>query len=235
MKRFVGNTLVAIFLTACLSNAWAVDPVKETRQTEPFTSIELNGGYLVFITQGPGCSLTLEGDPAILKDIKTEVKRNQLIIEPRKKLLRIKTDKVKIYLTVKEIAGLDVSGSSTVECQGAFQTEKMDINIGGSGSVTMEVSAKEIVCDIAGSGDITLKGRADNIDVDIAGSGAVKAIELEAKSAKVDIAGSGDVQVAVSQRLDGTILGSGDIVYRGTPVNVYSDIVGSGRITKSAD
>ena len=55
--------------------------------------------------------------------------------------------------------------------------------------------------------------------------------ELKSKSTKVTINGSGDAEIWASESLSAVINGSGDINYYGDPINITSEVNGSGNIS----
>jgi hypothetical protein len=97
-----------------------------------------------------------------------------------------------------------------------------DTQIGTVGSAEVE---------IAGSGDVSLASAAKGLDVEIAGSGDVSAQAVDGPL-RVSIAGSGGVDIkggAVS-KLDVSIAGSGDVHFGGTAASGAFSIAGSGDI-----
>lgn len=137
-------------------------------------------------------------------------------------------------------------------------TNSLDFSHGGCGSWTVANVAGEAEVNIGGSGDVTM-GSAGDAQVNIGGSGSFKATtvkKLEANiggngdinidrvdgDASVNIGGSGNVAVSDGQvpNLDINIAGSGDVRFGGEAHDVSISIVGSGdvrikKVTGSVD
>jgi hypothetical protein len=140
---------------------------------------------------------------------------------------------IKVYVTTPRIEQLDIAGSGSIVAETKITNNtQLDINIGGSGDVTLaEVDAPEIHSEIAGSGSIRLKGKTQKFIAEIGGSGEVYAFDLLSETTKVKIAGSGDAEVFASKKLEVSIAGSGDVQYKGNP-SVKQSKAGSGDIRK---
>ncbi len=155
-------------------------------------------------------------------------------------MTRVKTDNLKLKvsgsgtLKVEADAGdvtADISGSGDITLRGNLKNVKSTIS--GSGKLNLQASVAGLASfNISGSGDALARGSASEVEARISGSGKVLAAALETKSCKVRISGSGSVEVNVSDELDATISGSGDVHYAGNPsrLNVHSS--GSGKIKK---
>ncbi|MCS6973998.1 MAG: DUF2807 domain-containing protein [Cyclobacteriaceae bacterium] len=124
-----------------------------------------------------------------------------------------------------------VSGSGDITLRGNLKNVKSSVS--GSGKINLQADVAGLATfDISGSGDALAQGSANEVEAQISGSGKVLAAGLATKSCKVRISGSGSVEINVSDELDATISGSGDVRYTGNPsrLNVHSS--GSGKIRK---
>jgi hypothetical protein len=123
-----------------------------------------------------------------------------------------------------------LSGSGSINTDGGFENlNDVELRIGGSGDMDLQIIADEVDATISGSGSISLEGEAKRLDFRISGSGSIYAIDLKAEEAKARITGSGGMRVNVSDELDASIAGSGSIFYKGQP-RVNKNISGSGSI-----
>jgi len=140
---------------------------------------------------------------------------------------------VSIYITTSLMEYINISGSGSVNSINLFpDTVNVDLNISGSGNISMNLVAGILKSTISGSGEIFLYGSAYEHQILISGSGNVKAFELPTYNTFVNISGSGYSQVNVENLLDVHISGSGNVYYIGNPV-INSDISGSGGIYNS--
>lgn len=183
----------------------------ESRGVSGFDEVELRGVGNLSIRQTESESLTVEAEEDILPKIRTEVENDRLIIGPKPNTSIQTTEPINYALTVKDLHALKVSGSGDVEAED-IATDKLGINISGSGAV--EAS-----------------GRVDSQEVDISGSGVYRAENLESKEAKIDVEGAGSALMNVSEALDAKVSSAGSVEYIGNPT-VEKDVSGAGRVSE---
>ncbi|MBL7129040.1 MAG: DUF2807 domain-containing protein [Ignavibacteria bacterium] len=177
---------------------------------EPFSGISLNIHADVYLSQGETHNVRIEAEEDVKNKIITEVEDNVLIIKCDKSLHSSKD--INIYITMKELKLIEVNGSGDIVCQDSFNTDNIAIEINGSG-------------------DISLSGRAENQAIEINGSGDIKSFGMLSTNCAIDIRGSGDCEVNVENSLVVSISGSGDVIYKGSPV-IETEIDGSGSVKK---
>jgi len=121
-----------------------------------------------------------------------------------------------------------VSGSGEVD---AAKLEADDVYVTVKGSGDVQVYARRTLdARTSGSGDITIEGEVEEAEIETNGSGDIDARRLIATNAYVRTRGSGDVRIRVTEDLDGTTSGSGDIYYYGNPEHVSKRSSGSGEV-----
>lgn len=139
---------------------------------------------------------------------------------------------IKIYVDAESISKLTINGSGDFIGKNEFKSDKLEVQVRGSGDIKATVNVTELSAKVHGSGDITVKGSASNQTISVHGSGDYEAIDLVSNSANASVNGSGDIEIQVSESLKARVNGSGDIVYYGNPSNVDSNVNGSGDITR---
>ncbi len=153
---------------------------------------------------------------------------------------RIKSDKFEISINgsgdvqFKSVAApvfkVLIRGSGDVAVN-TVDARSVTTDVIGSGDVKLgTVLATDVSVSIRGSGDVSLAGRAEKVAIDIAGSGDVNTCELVARDVEVRIAASGDARVHATQKLNATVMGSGDVRYAGSPKQIDRTVRGSGSI-----
>jgi hypothetical protein len=211
MKNTIFFSVLAFFLvlTAQAQN-------RETRNVGSFTKIAFRVPGKLYLKQGSPQKVEIEGDKEVLQKIETEVDGNKLVIEQEgNKWFNwgSEGDNIKIYITVPSIEALSVSGSGELVGQSRFTANNLDLNVSGSGELTIDVDATgKLDADVSGSGDIIVKGKCNSFDSDVSGSGK---IELEAT-----VAGKANFEIS----------GSGKIHAKGSAQNVEAEISGSGKV-----
>ena len=250
--------LVALFVSGCGMQVvmGSGKVAAETREVSNFSSIKLAGIGDVIVTQGENVSLRIEAEDNLIPYFETTVQGNTLTIGMKNEYLGISlhpTKPVKFYVTTPQIDAVTLAGSGNIITTDVKTTgfkvsllgsgnisntslvaTNVDINLAGSGNISLDkVTSTSISSIIAGSGNITVAGEVTGQTAKILGSGDYLANGLKSKTALVNVTGSGNSQVWVTGSLEVTILGSGDVVYTGTPT-VNTSIAGSGHV-KSAD
>jgi hypothetical protein len=201
---------------------------KQQRDMTEFNKISFaTGGYLEII-QDDKQSVALEGTQSEIDQIETKVENGRLRIYTKNYVNQI--GNLKVYITVKELSDITVAGSGDVVMNSPLKTERLNLEISGSGNIRVfDLSSTKVELQVAGSGNINVKGvSAERIDVNVTGSGDVKASGLQTKIADVNITGSGSVEVNATESIEGNIVGSGNLYYKGNP-KINTHITGSGR------
>jgi Putative auto-transporter adhesin, head GIN domain len=212
LRVVLASLVVALPLTACSATAGSGQIATESRQVSGFTKVELSGNGELTIEQTGTESLTISAEENLLPRASSEVSGDTLVLELKTIADIFPTKPVEYALTAKDLTGLAVSGSGSVNA---------------SKLATTSLSSK-----ISGSGSITAIGTADNQDLDISGSGRYQAEQLIGKTVKVAISGSGSADVHATEALDIQMSGSGTLTYTGNPPQVTQEISGSGKVIK---
>ncbi|OUJ71650.1 head GIN domain-containing protein [Hymenobacter crusticola] len=225
---------------------------REVRQVSAFTELKLAGSPKVILRQGSPQKVELEGDPADLARVETNVSNGQLRIGIKNNdghgssdsdgglLSRVLNSSnnvnigpITVYVTMPEIKALSVSGSGSIKAAEAIKATTLDLAVSGSGNLSLaQLQSTAVSSAVSGSGSITVVGAAPRHDVRISGSGNVQSADLRAEASKVSISGSGNCQVNATKTLDARIAGSGSIYVTGNP-QINSSIAGSGRVHRS--
>lgn len=104
-------------------------------------------------------------------------------------------------------------------------------SVKGAGDVTLEgIDQPDLEINVAGHSDITASGKTGRLEYNMAGAGDAKLGELEATRAELNIAGNGDSEVNVTDSLEVTIAGHGDVKLVTEPHHIETSIFGAGEI-----
>ncbi len=210
-RRALALLAVGSVVTACSATAGSGQLATQSRQVSGFTSVELTGVGELSIDQTGTESLTVSAEDNLLPLLTSEVEGDTLILG-KKPNTRIVTSKpITCTLTMKDITGLAVSGSGTINAP--------------------KLTTAALRIEISGSGVITTAGNADDQSLEISGSGRYLADGLTSKTTTAEISGSGTGNVVASNALDVKISGSGTLTYSGNP-QVSQTVSGSGKLIK---
>ncbi len=226
IKVFTLVTLVFLLYNSCNLKGKG-EVVSETRQLNSFSALHLNMPADVTITTGQKHEVVIFAQSNILKIIKTEHAENTLKISLDKSASHF--EPVKIFLTAPTFTDLIIEGSGRIIGDTKIQTGTLNVSVQGSGGVTLDVNANEIVLKIDGSGEAILSGEAQNTNFAIEGSGRVDARELLCRENISRIKGSGAMVINASSLIDASISGAGTLQYAGSP-EVKQNVKGNGRV-----
>jgi hypothetical protein len=201
----------------------------ETRSVSGFDSVQFDGFGDLFIEQTQREHLSIEGEPAVLARIVTEVRQRRLHIgfAPGQTQTRLP---LRFRLEVKALVDLEALGSGDIRI-GQLTTPELSLRLRGSGDLRLaQLSARQLRLRSEGSGSVEIGGGSvQSQHVLLSGSGDYGAVRLASREAEVALTGSGDLRLAVAERLVATLTGSGDLSYLGQP-RITQAVRGSGEV-----
>jgi Putative auto-transporter adhesin, head GIN domain len=208
---------------------------RETRSVGTFTKISFRVPGKLVLRQGSPQKVELEGDKETLSKIETEVKGDRLSIgnEERWNWGWNNNERIMVYVTVKDITAVSVSGSGDLITEGKVTTNVLDLNVSGSGSLQIDATVSgDMEANVSGSGRIEVKASCQNLSSDISGSGKINAAINASNQVDVDISGSGKMEASGSAKeIKTEISGSGKVYASGLEVDKCNvRISGSGDV-----
>jgi len=236
--------LSALLMTACvpmpaiLSTRHVIrgsgNLTAENRPLSDFDRVSLRDIGLVILTQGHEDALTVETDDNLLRFVRTEVREGTLVLsfgdESGKASLRT-SHGIIYYLGVKDIAGLEVADSGSL--QGAsLDVDHLELVVRDSGHLEVDsLKARSLEARISDSGYARLAGQVQTQDVTVRDSGDYVAGDLRSQADTAVVSDSGQATLWTSEVLDATVSDSGDVSYYGSP-RIRPSITDSGRLTR---
>ena len=230
LKKFI----LAAVLVAASAFAFAKNST-EDRHITGFNAVNVAGSFDVYITQGSSESVKVDAPADIIGRIVTEVEGGTLKIYTKREEngnWSWHDKKVVIYVAIKDVNAISLSGSGDVFFKDGVKATTLKLKLTGSGDISGRLSVKNLDSSIAGSGDITVTGSADNSSVSVVGSGDFTANNLVTSTTTVRVAGSGDARVNASEKIDASVIGSGDVHYTGSPKSINTSKAGSGSVSR---
>ncbi len=132
-----------------------------------------------------------------------------------------------------QTATVSLSGSGNVNIA-SLKCDSAATSIDGSGGASISsIDTPIFSAKLSGNGALTVAGTTTDQTINISGSGSFDGEKLTSKTAVVVTDGSGGAIVQVSDTLNATIHGSGDITYVGHPTVTQTDD-GSGKIIQKS-
>jgi hypothetical protein len=247
--------LAALFiLFACQSGVSSIGPVmgsgimaSQSRDLPEFHSVVFKGRGSLYLTQGERRGVVIETDDNLLKKYRSRVEDGILYLG-FKKAGRFSPTRVEVRLNAEQLKAITLNGSGRLvglntitgdammlRINGSGDASlktlipKMRVRINGSGDANLHLMAEGLEVTSSGSGVVRLSGRADNQYITLSGSGDYLADSLMNQKARIRITGSSDARLWVLGRLDASLMGSGNLYYKGRP-KIDSDLLGSGKL-----
>jgi hypothetical protein len=210
------HVLAAVVMLAFVSTTAVFAQSRETRNVSTFTKISFRVPGKLYLRQGNVQKVEIEGDKDVIREVDTEVDGSKLIIGKEGKWFDWNwddDDKVTVYITVKDIEAISVSGSGDLIGETKIVSNNLDLNVSGSGSLKLDADVSGgLEADVSGSGDIDVKGKCRDFNSNVSGSGKVQ------------------MNVAINDLADFGVSGSGKIYASGSASRVKTTISGSGKV-----
>jgi hypothetical protein len=205
----------------------------QTRKVYGFTKINLSGPYNYIIAMGTSESLRIEASKNVLPYIANEVKNGTLAVYEKKGAGAVsKSEKVNIYITSREISGIQLSGSGNVVFKEGIISSTLHLALSGFGFITGKVNVATLNCILNGSGNIKLTGNTGSANVKVTGSGNFMGSDLKALNTNVEVNEYGTAWINAAKSLNAKVTGSGGVHYSGNPKNITKSNSGGGLIVK---
>ncbi len=201
----------------------------EKRALTGFSVVSSSGSVDIEVTQGD-FGVVVYGEDNIIPHLITEVEAGVLKIRTESGFNYSTTRDLSVKVSLPTVQGIRMSGSGNVKSNGKLKSDKLKLEVSGSGDFNVDLDADELVTSISGSGNFNLLGRAEKLDARISGSGDLRASDLKSKNVLVRVSGSGNADVYAEENLTAEVVGSGDVSYRGKPGMTSLNALGSGNI-----
>jgi hypothetical protein len=190
--------------------------ITQTRGLAPFEVLEIADDVDVDVVPGDGSEVRVYGGEDVLDRVETDSSGGVLRIDIRDRGIVIGDDPlgdVRVEVAASRLEAVEIESSA-------------DVDLG-------DLAVPELALEIEGAGEVKASGNADRLTATIQGAGDAELSELAVRTATIVVQGAGEAHVNVSERLDVTVQGAADVVYRGDPV-VTKEIDGAGEVRHEA-
>jgi len=199
LRRVAQATLVAALLATPLTLAGCISgqgPITvETRETRPFTRVEVGAGIRLAIAIGPAGPLEVSAQQDILPAIATDVLGDTLHVGANEDFTT--TEPVTVTMSAPSITGISMSGGASATIVG-LAAETLDLSIKGGARLTIAGSAEAVTLTADGGSSVDLGG-------------------LSAGAVSVAINGGATAIVRASDDVRGSAAGGARLTVRGNP------------------
>ena len=165
--------LVPLLAAAFIAAAPAIAAAETVVPVDRFTGVELHGGGVINIRQGPVQRVTLvRGDPSVASF--TVKDHGRLIISPCDGFCW-GTHRLEVDIVTPDLNAIAIHGGGHIKAQGAFPAKgEVSVAILGGGDIDMkDVPAQSAAAAIHGGGKIFVSAQS-SLDARIYGGGAIR-------------------------------------------------------------
>lgn len=235
MRGFIGMITLFSFLLTTTTACSQINRVKAngTYKTKnikigSFDKINLQGSPTVIYTQSADNKSTLEvyGSDNILNLVECTVSDGTLFVSFKKgtNIEFGKEGRLKVMASSPMLKDVLLQGSGDLKVKGTNVAGDVTVNLSGSGDLDfVGIQGETVKAELQGSGDLKVAGTAERAVLSLRNSGDLNAKDLKAVDVDASVNGSGSISCYVSGTLKCNISGSGDIGYKGSPVNIHSN------------
>jgi hypothetical protein len=199
-----------VFNTTVESIRGSGNLITASRSVSGFSSIQVNLGAELVLTQGNGESLSMEADDNLMPYILTDVHNGKLIVSTPNNMSITPSKVIRLSVAFKTLAGIEIFGSSDITATN-LDLDTLSINFSGSGSTH-------------------LSGQVDTQNITIQGQATLRNFDLSSRNVTANISGNGTLEVNATDTLGVTVAGIGNIHYIGNP-SITKNIMGAASIT----
>ena len=163
MKRFVTFTLIA--LTTLLATSCRKATLRghgniesETRDLSTFSTIVASGSTDIEVFPSSENKVIVTGYANLVPIYRTEVRGNTLYLDFEPEYWNVMNNNIKITLYTTDMNAVRLSGSGKVHIHEGLAANTMEIDISGSGDVTVEDNEFDTFqCKVSGSGAVNAR------------------------------------------------------------------------------
>jgi hypothetical protein len=218
MKKIILTIFFAVFIisnSACSTFKSDDKRVSEKYASEPrnefgFREIKAGNAVILIISVQKEFGITVEGEENLLKDVKTEVKGETLVISTKGNISS--TNKIRLKIAMPELLNLELWGASE--------------------ATVTDVQSNSLKIQAGGTSKLTIDGTAKSLDAAASGASQIDAENLKTETAEVSAKGTSDVTIFVVNDLTAEAFGASTVYYLGEPKNIKPTIAGAGEIRK---
>ncbi len=186
--------------------------VTDTLTSDPFSEVELNSDFTVYLIEEPTYAVTIQGYENLVPHVEIEKGSNKITIGVAPDYV-FDQNNIVVYVTAPNYSSIKLSSNGSIVANDSITSNLLEVTNNGSGT-------------------ISLFGDATYLNAYSAGSGLTRLCAMEADTVNAFMLGSGILSTQPLGKLNAQISGSGQIQYVGSPTLNFS-ITGSGSLLQA--
>ena len=222
--KFLKLFPVALLLTSFVFAQKEVnDPNAEARAVKGFHSVKVSTGIQLMLNQGNTEAVAVSATSPEHRDkIKTVVEDGVLKIyydnDSWKFWKKDENKKLKAYVSVVNLTGLDGSAGASIKIEGTIKSDKLNVDLSSGAVMSGDVNVTTLDIDQSSGSVIKLSGSVTDLTVDGSSGSVLQGFELTAENCNVDASSGGGVQVTVNKELSVEATSGAYVNYKGQGV-----------------
>lgn len=214
---------VALLLSTVLTAQTQInDPNAEVRTLKGFHAIKVSTGIQVILNQSATEAVAVSATTVEDRDkIKTVVENGVLKIyydNDSWKFWKNENRKLKAYVSVINLDGIDVSAGAGIKIEGTLKTSTLAVDASSGAAVNGSITATTVKIDQSSGAAINLSGSVSDLTVEGSSGSVFHGYELVVDNCSVDASSGGGVQVTVNKELSVEASSGGYVNYKGQGV-----------------
>lgn len=202
----------------------------EKRSLTDFTRIETDAPVKIYLTQETGQNVEIIASDNLQSHITSIVDDGVLKIDLDDQVCE--PGNIVVYISTEVYEGLKISGAAQIMSKNMINAKDFTLDISGSSSVDMAMTADRISTIACCSTNIKLRGDAKELSVNTSGSSVINMLNLSVETCNIEASGSINLSVNILNALSINASGSCAITYKGNPEIVTNQLSGSSLVTK---
>jgi Putative auto-transporter adhesin, head GIN domain len=187
--------LAILFAAAALAAVPALAAAQTVVPADKFNAVELHGGGMITIRQGPVQRVTIiHGDPQITRvEVIDRDQGGKLIISPCRTSCFMMHNKLEVEVETPDLGAVGINGGGHIVAEGAFGSRAaVSAVIHGGGTIDIKaMPAQSASAAIHGGGKIIVAAQ-NSLSASISGGGSIRYVGQPAVSTSIHGGGSVD-------------------------------------------
>lgn len=201
--------------------------ITESRDIRDFKGIILYENANLIITQGSEYAVKMTGPQNVVELTNTTLANDYLVISSADCFNG--NDELTIEVTAPVYELISVEERSTLITTGVIEGENIQLSVLGAVDIDVELVMDSVFTSFVGDGELNFSGSSIYHQITLEGEFEVGGFELITDHIVIGLIGTGDCEVYANEILDVSIMGIGNVYFKGNP-DILSGITGTGEI-----
>ncbi len=196
---------------------WDIKGYQRDYDVGLFSEISSSSAFKLYIRQGEGHSLILNGPKNLVNDVVVERTGGTLSLDFKENISLFKRKKekaVNIYIVIPELKTLDLGGVSRAYISG-IEEDMIDIKMSGAAYAEMDIKADYLDAVVDGAAKLKLSGTGEKLTATISGASTFDSYDFTADEVNIEATSASSSKVYAREKLIIDAKGASNVHYRG--------------------